>query len=110
MLKLQERNAEKIKKILHESEGVRKERADFKAKWGVDPYDKNMLEAGFQWEKAAKKMADFREAEMSTARVELLRAGVQNIANNMYQNYPKTWDKWVTVVASNKDTELYAPL
>lgn len=85
-------------------------REQFKAKWGVDPYDPAMLKEGFSWKKAAEKMASFREAEVSTAWSQLLRAGVNNIANNAYQNYPTTYEAWVTAAPSQKDTELYAPL
>lgn len=109
-INLREKNAEVIKKVTLQCQEAAKERSDFKRTWGVDPFDGNMLKEGFSFKKAAEKMASFREAEMSTAWTQLLRAGVQNIANNAYQNYPTTYDSWVTVVPSKLDTELYAPL
>ncbi len=116
---LRERNAKVIKnQILNgksfiengEATAGKQYRDEFKARWGVDPYDAAMLKEGFNWKKAAQKMADFREAEVSSAWPQLLRAGVNNIANNAYQTYPTTWESWVTTAPSQKDTELYAPL
>lgn len=120
MSNLLERNKRVTERVIREGKSVREAdgtiyagkefREGFKKHWGVDPYDPAMLKEGFSFRKAAQKMADFREAEMSTAWNQLLRAGVQNIANNAYQMYPTTYEQWVTVVPSNKDTELYAPL
>ena len=107
---LREKNAKVIKRVIENCKEAKNERETFKAQWGVDPTDPNMLKEGFSFKKAAEKMASFREAEVSTAWTQLLRAGVQNIANNAYQTYPTTWESWVTVVPSDKDTELYAPL
>lgn len=120
MSKLLERNKKVIEKVIlngkafREADGTvhagKEYRDEFKARWGVDPYDPAMLKEGFSWQKAAAKMAKFREAEMSQAWVQLLRAGVQNIANNMYQTLETSHEKWVSVVPSSKNTELYAPL
>jgi hypothetical protein len=116
---LRERNAKIIKRQIFEGKsfienGVatagREYRDQFKREWGVDPYDPAMLKEGFQWGKAAEKMAKFREAEVSSAWNALMRAGVNNVANNAYATYPTTWESWVTTVPSSKDTELYAPL
>lgn len=116
---LRERNAKVIKnQILNgksfiengEATAGKQYREQFKGQWGVDPYDPAMLKEGFNWSKAAEGMAKFREAEVSTAWNQLMRAGVNNIANNAYQTYPTTWESWVTTSPSNKDTELYAPL
>lgn len=116
---LRERNAKVIKRVIENGKSVaehgefhagREYREAFKKQWGVDPYDPAMLKEGFNWGKAAEKMASFREAEVSTAWNQLLRAGVNNIANNAYQAYPTTFESWVTTSPSDKDTELYAPL
>jgi len=116
---LRERNAKVIKKVIEngksfiengEATAGKQYRESFKTKWGFDPYDPAMRESGFNWKACAQKMASFREAEVSTAWNQLLRAGVNNIANNAYQTYPTTYESWVTVSPSDKDTELYAPL
>jgi phage major head subunit gpT-like protein len=41
---------------------------------------------------------------------QVLRAGVQLIADSAYQTVDTTFEDWAHVVQSNKDTELYAPL
>lgn len=116
---LRERNAKIIdrqikngKSFIENGEATagREYREAFKKQWGVDPYDAAMLKEGFNWKKASEKMASFREAEVSTAWNQLMRAGVNNIANNAYQTYPTTFESWVTSSPSDKDTELYAPL
>jgi hypothetical protein len=92
-------------------------RESFKKAWGIDPYDPAMLKEGFNFAKAHAKMmsfresrAGFREAEVTTGWTQLLRAGIQNVANDMYHAHPVSFDQWVTVVPSDKDTELYDPL
>lgn len=51
-----------------------------------------------------------READTSSAFVQLLRAGIQLAVNNMYHMTETTFEKWVMTVQSKKDTEPYAPL
>lgn len=114
MFNLKEKNEAVIKRQLTESQDVREWRGVFKKQHGFDPLDGEALpvmKEGFSWTKVANKMGvAFREAEQSTAFVQVLRAGVQQIVNSMYQKVPVTYSQWVTVVPSNKDTELYAPI
>lgn len=107
---LKERNKRITGKVIRESAEARKYAIEMKQKYGFDVMDPAMLKEGFSYRKAAEKISNLREAEQSTAWSQLLRAGVQNITNNMYQNYATTYEEWVTVVPSSKDTELYAPL
>ncbi len=117
---LRERNAKVVKNVILNAQSVKGDdgqfhagkqyREAFKKQWGIDPYDPAMLKEGFNWDKAAEKMAAFRESEVSTAWNQLMRAGVNNVANNAYQNYATTHDAWVTTSPSNKREELYAPL
>lgn len=119
-INLKERNMAVVKRVMESAKSVREKdgrfysgrdfREEFKKHWGVDPYDPAMLKENFSWGKAAEKMAKFREAEMSTAYIALMRAGVQNIANNAYQALETTHESWTTVVPSSKTEEPYAPL
>ncbi len=119
-LKMREKNRAVQRRVMENAKSVREKdgcfhsgkqwRESFKKHWGVDPYDKKMLEAGFSFDKCASKMAKYAEAEVSTAYVALMRAGVQNIANNAYQMLDMTYEDWVTVVPSKKSEEPYAPL
>lgn len=109
-INLRERNAAVVKRVTLGCQEAKEYRENFKKQWNVDPYDAAMLKEGFSFKKAAQKMASFREAEVSSAWVQLLRAGVQNIANNAYQMLDLTHESWVTAVPSSKNTELYAPL
>ena len=110
MFNLLEKNRKALKSAIHNSPEAKKYRESFKKQWGVDPMDAAMLKEGFNWGKAAEKMARFSEAEMSTAWPQLLRAGVSNIANDLFQSTPGTYEQWVHTVPSKLDTELYAPL
>ncbi len=64
-------------------------------------------EAGFNWKKVKAKL---QEADSASSFPQLLRAGVQNIANGAYKTVETTFEDWVKVVPSSKDTELYAPM
>jgi phage major head subunit gpT-like protein len=64
-------------------------------------------ESGFSWKSVLSKL---EEADSATSFPQVLRAGVQNIANEAYKTVPTSYEDWVTVVNSDKDTELYAPI
>ena len=115
--KLLEKNRKVINKVFTESKEAQKYRADTKKSFGFDPYDAAMLKEGFSFRKAAEKVQGFREAngfreaETSTIWTQLLRAGVNNVANSAYLDVAATtWKQWVTVASSKLDTEIYAPL
>jgi phage major head subunit gpT-like protein len=110
MFSMREKNRKKMKEAIFTNPEAKKFKETFSKKWGVDPFDPAMLKEGFSWSKASAKMARFAEAEQSTAWVQLLRAGVQNIANDLFQSMPGTYEEWVHTVPSKLNTELYAPL
>jgi hypothetical protein len=114
-MKLKERNQKVIEKVLTNSETMKNFRESFKRQHNFDPLDGNalpVLKEGFSWSKVAKKagFVSLREAEQSSTWPQLLRAGVQQLVNNSYQMVPTTYEDWVSVVPSNKNTELYAPI
>lgn len=51
-----------------------------------------------------------RETQAADAWGQLLRAGVQTIANNAYQVLPKSWEKYCSQNPSDKYEEVYPPL
>ncbi len=110
MFSMVEKNRKKMKEAIFNNPDAKKFREGFKKSWGVDPMDPAMLKDGFSWGKASQKMASFAEAEQSSAWPQLLRAGVSNIANDLFQSTPGEYEKWVHTVPSKLDTELYAPL
>lgn len=120
MLKLRESNLKVLQKVLRESQEQKAFRESFKRTAKFDFADEAVLKEGgafpvttpgFSWKKvAAKLQAELREADAASAYTQFLRAGVQTITNNMYEQTQTTFEDWVTVVQSNKDTELYAPL
>lgn len=79
---------------------------------GTPKYDFNSQM--FSWdgfrEAAYKAAENMREASAETSFGQLLRAGINNIANNWYQLAPTVHDKICTMTVSNKAVELYAPL
>lgn len=107
---LKERNQAVIKKALLENDDVKPMRESFKRKFGFDPLteiDKFPVSKGdFSWRKLENKL---QEADASSSFTQFLRAGLQQIVNSMYETVETTYDQWVTVVQSNKDTDLYAP-
>lgn len=112
-------NSQKIMENLWQNPEIKWFRESFQKKHGFDFADKTkfpVMEAGFDWNRAAQKCGymsvehAFKEADSASSFVQVLRAGVQTIVNNMYQSVPTTFESWVTTVNSKKDTELYAPL
>lgn len=115
MSKLRERNKKVIEKVLTNSTEMKNFRESFNSQHGFDPLDGEklpVLKEGFSWSKVAKKagFSSLREAEQSSTWPQLLRAGVQQLVNNSYQMVETTYEDWVTVVPSTKQTELYAPI
>ena len=110
MGKLRERNSKVLKTQLTENESYKTERTFLKGRYGIDISDEKafpVLESNFSWKKMANTL---READASGAFTQFLRAGIQNITNNMYEATETTFEDWVTVVPSSKDTEIYAPM
>jgi len=110
-MNLRETNTKKLEKHLLECPEIREFREGMKAKHGFDPMTDTekfpVMKEGFSWKKLESKL---READAAGSFQQFLRAGVQAITNGMYMATPTTFEDWVTVVPSSKDTELYAPM
>jgi hypothetical protein len=112
-MKFQENQKTLLKAVTGSAEQVAMNES-FKKRFGIDANDKEnfpVQESGFSFKKAFEKVASkFSEAEVSSSFAQLLRSGIQTIVNGMYETVPLTFEQWVTVTQSKKDTELYAPL
>lgn len=68
----------------------------------------------FSWKNlrkfAAQNYRKLRETNAQSAFGQLLRAGIQTIANNYYDRFGVNWPEYLTEVPSGKDREHYAPL
>lgn len=118
--KIQEENKTLLAKLAEAS--INRANAEVKKQWKVDLTEKaadgsakfDFNSQLFSWNgfrEAAYKVADeLREANAETAFGQLLRAGINNIANNWYQYAPTVHDKICSMTVSNKAVELYAPL
>jgi len=111
-MKLRERNLAVQKRVLTEGAEIKSFREGFKARHGIDPLDGEkfpVMKESWSWRKLATKLQGMREADAAGAFMQFLRAGVQSVTNAMYESVGTTYEDWVTVVQSTKDTELYAP-
>lgn len=98
-------------KALWESDEVKSLRESIKSRTGLDIKD----EKAFPVNSPDFSMKKFREKAMKesvTASMfpQLLRAGIQAAVNSAYQTVEVAHDKWTHTIASDKATELYAPL
>lgn len=117
--KLREWNQKVHKKVLMESQEIKKFRSQLLSRFGMDALleaEKGkdgkfpVREMGFSWSALESKISsEMREADSSSAFTQFLRAGIQSLTNSMYEATAVTYEDWVTVVQSSKDTELYAP-
>lgn len=79
-------------------------------------YDKNIFNPNFSFKRMreacfkAEQKGELRETIAETAFGQLLRAGIQLIANNWYKIVPVVYPDLVQEVASDKRQEWYAPL
>jgi hypothetical protein len=119
-----ERNKRVISQVLTGSKEAQELREGFKRRFGFEMTDgKNFpvlkeaaekrmdVNPGFSFQKLRESLpGKLREADTSSAFVQLLRAGIQLVVNNMYEVSSATFEEWTTVVPSKKDTEPYAPL
>ncbi len=114
---LRKRNQETFKKIVEKNEDHRVLREAVKriSKRVFDkecdinkPEEFPVLEPNFNWKGLRQR---FEEADSASSFVQVLRAGVQTAVNAAYQDpIDLTYEDWVSVMPSSKDTELYAPL
>lgn len=106
-LALREKNPEVVKMRESFRRATRKLTKDGQ---GFDMFDDKKFPVhsdDFSW---AKVRARMEEADSASTFPQVLRAGVQNIMNSAYQVVDTTYEDWVKVVNSTKDTELYAPI
>lgn len=110
--KLREHNLAVQKEILIDGTNIKNFRESFKRRHKFDPMlERDKLpfkEKNFDWGEVRRQC--MRESDSASSFVQVLRAGVQNNVNDMYHSTPTTYEDWVQVVTSSKDTELYAPL
>lgn len=113
-MKLLETNKKVLSKIVRESEDVKLINERFKKVTGKDAFGEDspfLKEGGFSFKKAQAKLnASLRESDAASSFQAVLRAGVQSAVNSSYETVSTTFEDWVTVIQSSKDTELYAPL
>lgn len=124
-MNFRERNESILKKVLLGSKEQKELREGFKRRFGFDMEDGKKLPVlressgmktkldineGFSFMRAKESLNKLREADTSSAFVQLLRAGIQLVVNNMYQLTDTTFEEWVTVIQSKKDEEPYAPI
>lgn len=117
---LRERNEKVTKDILyckHPNKDVndetRKLRESIMRRHGFDIFDSEKFPVAneyFSWRKLQEKcQTEMTEADSASSFAQFLRAGIQVLATNQYQAVQTTYEDWVTVVPSGRDTELYAP-
>jgi hypothetical protein len=113
--RIQQENKELMK--AHCEASISKVNEDVKKRWKIDlaeskdgkpTFDFNSQL--FSWKGFRESVERLHEANSETAFGQLLRAGVNNIANNWYQFVPTVHEKICTMTVSNKAVELYAPL
>lgn len=125
-MNFRERNAAVLKKVLTTSREQKELRESFKRRFGfeIDNHEKlpvmresttseTKLEVNesFSFQRLRESLGSkLREADTSSAFVQLLRAGIQLAVNNMYQIGKTSFEEWVMTVQSKKDTEPYAPV
>jgi hypothetical protein len=103
-------NEKEIVRALRKNDEVMKLQESVRAKTGIDMFDEKefpVTERRFSWKKLEQKLI---EADSASAFPQVLRAGVQTIADAAYQSTATTFEDWTHTVQSTKDTELYAPL
>lgn len=111
-----EQNKKVVERQLNNNEYFKKMREGIRRHHGIDISDKAQLKEGgkfpvladgFSFKAMESKMI---EVDAATSFVQLLRAGVQTIVNDMYQSVETTHEEWTHAVSSDKEEELYAPL
>lgn len=106
-----EANLKVKERIVWGSPEMKEFRESIQTRFNVDmknSKDFPTADPSFNWGKFKKKI--MRETNSSSANAQLLRAGVQTAVNNLYPAVKTTYEQWTHVIASSRDTELYAPL
>lgn len=125
--RIMERNRAVLDKVLTGSKEVKEMKETFKRRFGFEMTDAKNFPVLMESEYDGKKNTDvnpnfsfarlreslpskLKEADVSSSFVQLLRAGIQLVVNNMYHMAETTFESWTTTVQSKKDTEPYAPM
>lgn len=111
MITLKEKNQKAHEKATWSSPEMKALRETAQTKFGIDMKDEKKFpvsSADFSWKKFKERA--LKEAISASSFAQLERVGVQAAVNQLYQSVPDTYSDWTHVIASNKDTELYAPL
>lgn len=106
-----EENKRVRSRAVWDNEEMRSFRESIQRQFKLDMRDAKAMPAGqpgFSW--SAFKSKIMKETNSASAQSQLLRAGVQTAVNNLYEAIKTTYDSWVHVIHSTRDTELYAPL
>ncbi len=111
MITLKEKNAKAIEKAVWSSPEMKSLRETAQTSFGIDMKDAKKFPTGssdFSWKKFKERA--LKEAISASSFSQLERVGVQAAVNQLYLSVEDTYSDWVHVIASDKDTELYAPL
>jgi len=107
-------NEKVIRECLYEAGEAKNLSETMKRRFKLDIFDHKAFpvrEGKFSWKKLREKLdAELSEADSASSFVQFLRAGIQNITAGAYESVKTTYEDWVTVVQSSRDTELYAPM
>lgn len=111
--KMREANAAVRKEVLENGETVGKLKNYIQKKFGFDFMKESGADGKFpvrsrnwSWSKLENKLM---ESDASSSFPQFLRAGLQTITNAYYEATGTTFEDWVEVIPSSKDTEIYAP-
>lgn len=111
MITLKEKNKKALEKSLWNSPEMKDLRETAKNTFGIDMQDQEkfpVASSDFSWKKFKERA--FKEGISASSFPQLERVGVQAAVNSLYQTVEDSYSDWVHVIASSKDTELYAPL
>jgi phage major head subunit gpT-like protein len=108
-----ENNKKMLEAILYRSPENKRFAESMKRDYGLDIWDEKkfpVAEPTFSFMEARNKLAEkMKEADVSSAFPQLLRAGVLNLAAKGYQMTETTFEQFTKVIPSKKYQELYAP-
>jgi hypothetical protein len=108
-----ERNQKVIADVCKNSEENKRFAEAMKRDYGIDIWDEEKFPVSnesFSFKKMRESLSKrMKEADVSSSFPQLLRAGVLALGAKGYQMQETTFEQWVKVVPSKRDTELYAP-
>jgi hypothetical protein len=111
MITLKEKNKKAQEKAVWNNPEMKALRESAQKQFGIDMRDEKKLpvsSSDFSWKKFKERA--LKEAISASSFPQLERVGVQAAVNQLYQSVEDTYSDWTHIIASDKDTELYAPL